>query len=174
MQMEVGMQPAVSQDVIQAAVRQDPGKMTMQLAQELGVPEVEVIQALPENRAVKLDIDRWEALLRRLETLGQVHVIVSNGAATLETTGQFGGFSTWGDFFNVQTATLDMHLRYRQLGAAFAVEKPSHMNGVNTLSLQFYDRAGHAALKVFLNFGGKVEAGRAAHFAQIREEFRRS
>jgi putative heme iron utilization protein len=158
---------------IRQAVRQAPAKMTMQLARDLGVPEVEVIRALPDNRAVELDIGRGEDLLRRLEALGEVHVIVSNGAATLESVGQFGGFSTWGEFFNVQTKTLDMHLRFGQLGVVFAVEKPSHMSGVNTLSFQFYDREGHAALKVFLNFGGQIEAERAAQFVQIRDDFRK-
>src|SRR5439155_7316340 len=124
----------------------------LQLAQELGVPEEEVVRALPDGRAVELDAGRWEELLRALEGFGKVHVIVSNGAATLEANGTFGGFSTWGDFFNVQTGSLDMHLRWRELGAVFAVEKPGHLDGRKTLSFQFFDRAGHAAFKVFLSF----------------------
>jgi putative heme degradation protein len=67
-----------------------------------------------------------------------------------------------------------MHVRYRNLGAAFAVEKPSHMSSVNTLSVQFYDTAGHAAFKVFLNFGGRASAQRQAQFAALRDEFRRA
>ena len=34
--------------------------MTLQLARDLGVPEVEVIRALPDDRAVELDATRWE------------------------------------------------------------------------------------------------------------------
>jgi putative hemin transport protein len=146
----------------------------MQLARELGLPEVEIIRALPDGRAVELDVSRWEELLRRLEAVGQVHIIVSNGAATLEAVGCFGGFSTWGEFFNVQTKSLDMHVRYRNLGAAFAVEKPSHMSSMTTLSIQFFDLQGAAALKVFLNFGGKASQQMKDHFAALREEFRRS
>jgi putative heme utilization carrier protein HutX len=155
------------------ALQREPGKMTMQLAQDLGVPEAEVIRSLPDGRAVELDVGRWEELIGRLAEFGEVHVIVTNGAATLEAVGKFGGFSTWGEFFNVQTKSLDMHIRYRNLGAVFAVEKPSHMNGVNTLSLQFYDVSGAAAFKVFLNFGGGVAAERQALFAALREEFRK-
>jgi len=58
-----------------------------------------------------------------------VRVLVSNGAATIEVDGQFGGFSTAGKFFNVQTDSLDMHIRWQQLAAAFAVEKPGHVDG---------------------------------------------
>src|SRR5262245_44073168 len=158
---------------IRAAVAAAPAKMTLQLARDLGVPEVEVLRAFPENRAVELDISRWEEIIRALEDIGTVHVVVSNGATTLEAVGDFGGFSTWGEFFNVQTKTLDMHLRYRELDAAFAVEKPSHMNGVSTLSFQFFDRGGHAALKVFLNFGNEAAPETLTHFQRIREQFRR-
>ena len=92
----------------------------LEVARDLGVPEVEVIRAFPDRRAVELDADRWEELLRDLETLGTVRVLVSNGATTIEVDGQFGGFSTAGEFFNVQTDTLDIHIRWQQLAAAFA------------------------------------------------------
>ena len=108
-----------------------------------------------------------------LEGFAKVHVIVSNGGATCEVTGQFGGFSTWGEFFNVQTKTLDMHIRWPQLAALFAVEKPGHMDGVNTLSVQFYDRQGSAAFKVFITFGGqKPSPETQAKFDELRRRFR--
>ncbi len=160
-------------DRIRQEVRANPQRMTMQLARELGVPEAEVVRALPDGRAVELDIARWEELIRDLETLDLVHVIVSNGGATLEAEGRFGNFSTWNEFFNVQTESLDMHIRWPELGAAFAVEKPSHMNGVNTYSIQFFDRTGAAAFKVFLNFGGKLTPELHARFAELRERFRK-
>jgi putative heme iron utilization protein len=157
---------------VQEALKRNPGAMTMQLARELGVPEADVVRALPGGRAVELDAGRWEEVIRSFEALGPVHVIVSNGAATIEAVGQFGGFSTWQEFFNVQTASLDMHIRWPQLGAAFAVEKRSHMNDeVTTLSVQFFDRAGQAAFKVFLNFGGKPSEQRRQQFADLRARF---
>jgi putative heme utilization carrier protein HutX len=159
---------------IREAIARNPSQMTLQLSRELGVPEVEVIRALPDSRAVELDSSRWEELVRALEAFGQVHVIVSNGGATLEANGQFGNFSTWGDFFNVQTKSLDMHIRWPELNAAFAVEKPGHMTGINTLSFQFFDRAGAAAFKVFLSMGTtEPPADQLARFQQLREEFRR-
>jgi putative heme iron utilization protein len=157
---------------IRATLLEQPNRMAMQLAREFGVPEVEIVRAMPEDRAVELEIGRWQELIRSLEGLGTLHVIVSNGAATLEAVGQFGNFSTWNEFFNVQTDTLDMHIRWPNLGAAFAVEKPSHMNGVNTYSVQFFDKDGHAAFKVFLNFGGKLPAERMAQFEGVRQQFR--
>jgi putative heme iron utilization protein len=157
---------------VREALQREPGAMTLLLARELGVPEAEVVRALPDGRAVELDAGRWEEIIRSFETLGQVHVIVSNGAATIEAVGQFGGFSTWNEFFNVQTKTLDMHIRWPQLGFVFAVEKRSHMNDeMTTLSVQFFDRDGAAAFKVFLNFGGKPTAERRERFAELRARF---
>ena len=161
-----------STDRIAAAIAKDPGRMTMQLARELDVPEVEVVRRLPA--AVELDPARWEEIIRAFEALGTVRVIVSNGGATLEAVGEFGNFSTWNEFFNVQTPTLDMHIRWAELAAVFAVEKPSHMNGVATLSFQFFDRSGNVAFKTFLNFGGKVAPEAAAEFVRLRQRFRKT
>ena len=158
---------------IRAFIRENPNQMTMLLAKKFNVPEAEIIRAFPENRAVELDVARWEELIRSIEAFGEVHVIVSNGATTLEAVGQFGGFSTAGVFFNVQTDSLDMHIRWQELGAIFAVEKPSHLEGKNTFSFQFFDRSGHAAFKVFLNFGGAISSERAERFAQMRDGFRK-
>jgi putative heme iron utilization protein len=145
--------------------------MTLQLARDFGVPEVEVIRAFPDGRAVELDAARWEEMLHSLELFGPVRVLVSNGATTLEVVGQFGNFSTTGDFLNVQTDTLDMHIRWRELAAAFAVEKPGHMDGLSTCSVQFFDRAGAAALKVFLNFGEPISSERLRQFSELRDKF---
>jgi putative heme iron utilization protein len=159
---------------IKSALLDSPGKMTLQLARELGVPEVEVIRAMPADRSVELNAARWEELFQCFPDLGKVHVIVSNASVTCEVVGEFGGFSTWGQFFNVQSKTLDLHIRHAQLAAAFAVEKPSHMDGVTTLSFQFFDLDGASALKVFVVFGGqKAPPERIALFQRIRDRFRK-
>src|SRR3954451_11250881 len=159
-------------DRVAAALTTNPNAMTLQLARDLAVPEADVIRALPGGRAVELDVTRWNDLIRALEVFGPVHVIVSNGAVTLEATGAFGNFSTFGEFFNVQTK-LDMHIRWQRLGSAFAVEKPGHLDGVPTLSVQFYDADGNSAFKVFLTFGGKPPTPeRRAQFDALRDKFR--
>jgi putative hemin transport protein len=160
-------------DRLREAVRQHPRKMTLQLAREFGVPEVEVLRAFPADRAVELDAARWEDLIRSFEPLGPVRVLLSNAAATVEVIGAFGEFSTTGEYFNVQTQTLDMHIRWQQLAAVFAVEKPGHMGGASTCSIQFFDREGAAAFKVFLNFGEPIAPERLGLFRQLSERFSR-
>lgn len=164
--------PAERRRFLQDFVRQHPRQMTLKLAADLGVPEADIVRAFPDNRAVELDVKNWQAIVEALEPLGAVHVIVSNGATTLEAVGQFGNFSKTGEFFNVQTGSLDMHLRWQQLGAIFAVEKPGHLDGQPTLSIQFFDVGGAAAFKVFFNFGEAATPERLQAFQKIREQFK--
>ncbi len=165
--------PALRAQAIREAYLANPRAMAVQLARQLGVPEVEVVRAMPDEQAVELDASRWEQLLRDFEPLGNVHVVCTNGAVTIEAFGQFGNFSTWGDYFNVQTKSLDMHIQFKKLAHVFAVQKPSHMDGVNTLSVQFFDPAGSSAFKVFLTFGGKAPpANKVQAFEQLRDRYR--
>lgn len=158
---------------VRQAYQRNPRQMTMLLARQLGVPEALVIRAMPDDLAVELDAARWEGLLRAFEDLGPVHVIVSNGATTIESVGVFGGFSQGGGFFNVQSTSLDMHLRPARFGSVFAVRKPSHTDGHETNSIQFFDLDGVAAFKVFLTFGGSDPAPKkTAQFKALIEEFR--
>lgn len=166
----------VSSDIRQRvaeALEREPNAMTVIIARQLGVPEVEVIRALPEDRVTELDASRAIDLIKAFEALEMVHVITNNGVVTLEAFGQFGKFSTMGPYFNVQTKTLDMHIMADGLAAVFAVEKPSHMDGVNTLSFQFFKPDGHSAFKVFLTFGRKAPSQeRVDQFNELRERFR--
>ncbi len=156
---------------VKSALIENPSGMTSQLARRLGVPEAEVIRALPDGRGVELDISRWQELFAAFEELGEVHVIVTNASVTCETVGQFGGFSIFDEFFNVQTKSLDMHIRWQQLGSVFAVEKPGHLNRARTISVQFYDKHGDVALKVFLSFGNNPTPQREEWFRKIKERF---
>lgn len=158
-------------EAIRASLADSPTQMTMQLARRVGVPEAEVIRLLPDGRSVELDVGRWKDLFEALPELGQVHVIVSNASVTCEVVGEFGGFSVWEEFFNVQTKSLDLHIRWPRLGGVFAVEKPSHMDAGRTLSLQFFDDKGDSALKVFLTFAGKPSAKRLEQFTSLKDRF---
>ena len=60
-----------------------------------------------------------------------------------------------------------MHIRWREIGAVFAVEKPGHLDGKKTFSFQFFDRSGHSAFKVFLGFGGGIPPEKADNFVRF-------
>ena len=139
---------------IREAYNQDRSQMTLMLARRLQVPEADILRTLEGGTARELDFSRWEELIRAFEPLGDLTVIVSNGAATVEVFGRFGKFSNRDGFLNIRTDSLDMHIRGWELASVFAFCKPSHLDGHESLSFQFFDRRGNAAFKVFLNFGG--------------------
>jgi putative heme utilization carrier protein HutX len=168
-----GMNEIERAGAIRAAFDADRKQMVLLLARQLGVPELEVVRAMPSELVTQLDFEQWEEIIRSFEALGEVHVIVSNGAATLENVGQFGKFSNSQGFFNVQTPSLDMHIRTAGLAAVFAVKKPSHTDGKEALSFQFFDRRGDAAFKVFLTFGGKDPSPeRLEQYSSIIQRFK--
>ncbi len=140
---------------IRDAFNSDRSQMTLMLAHKLSIPEVEIVRSLEGDIAHELDFARWEEIIRAFESLGNVHVIVSNGATTIEAFGQFGNFTNTDGFLNVRTKSLDMHIRSWELASVFAFRKPSHLDRHESLSFQFFDRRGSAAFKVFLNFGAK-------------------
>ncbi len=161
--------------VIRDAFNSNRSQMTLMLAHQLKINEVEIIRALEGDIAHELDFSRWQEIIRAFEPLGNVHVIVSNGAATIEVFGQFGKFTNTDGFLNVRTQSLDMHIRSWELASVFAFRKPSHLDGHESLSFQFFDRRGNAAFKVFLNFGGKDPAPELKQtYNELIEKFRNS
>ena len=143
---------------IREAYNQDRSQMTLMLAHQLHIPEVDILRALEGDTARELDFAHWEEIIRAFEALGEVTVIVSNGSTTIESFGQFGGFSNAQGFLNVRSKSLDMHIRGWELASVFAFRKPSHLDKHESLSFQFFDKRGNSAFKVFLNFGGKAPA----------------
>lgn len=159
---------------IREAYNSDHSQMTLMLAHKLQIPEVEILHALEGDPAFELDSSRWEDLIRAFEELGKVHVIVSNGAATIEVHGEFGKFTNAQGFLNIRTRSLDMHIRGWELGSVFAFRKPSHLDGHDSLSFQFFDRRGNSAFKVFLNFGGHdPSAELTSKYETLIEQFRK-
>lgn len=149
---------------------QDRSQMTSVLARQYGLSEAEIVGILPPEQVAPLDVTQWETIIRSFEEVGNVHVIMSNTSGVLEVFGQFGNFSRTGPFFNVQTKSIDMHLRPDTLAHVFAIEKPGHMDGVSTLSIQFFNHEGSAAFKVFFTFGGKAPSPeRRAQWEAIRD-----
>lgn len=157
---------------IREAYNQDRSQMTLMLAHQLYVPEVDILRALEGDTARELDFARWEELIRAFEALGDVTVIVSNGSTTIESFGQFGGFSNAQGFLNVRSKSLDMHIRGWELASVFAFRKPSHLDKHESLSFQFFDKRGNSAFKVFLNFGGKDPAPELTQtYSELIERF---
>jgi len=160
---------------IREAYNEDRSQMTLMLALQLQIPEVDILRSLEGDVAFELDFSRWEEIIRAFEALGDVTVIVSNGSTTIESFGQFGGFNNAHGFLNVRSKSLDMHIRGWELASAFAFRKPSHLDKHESLSFQFFDKRGSSAFKVFLNFGGKDPAPEMIQtYNELIEQFKKA
>lgn len=163
--------PEERTQAIRDAYNQDRSQMTLMLAHQLKIQEVEILRALQGDTTYELDSSRWEEIIRAFEALGEVTVIVSNGATTIEVFGQFGKFFNKDGFLNIRTDSLDMHIRGWELASVFAFKKPSHLDKHESLSFQFYDRRGNSAFKVFLNFDKAPTPEIVEQYNQLIEKF---
>ena len=160
--------------------RRKPAAMTLMAAQDLGVPELEVIRALESDGnggATELKPESLEAILQEMAGWGHCHVIVSNRGATLEAYGELGGFSRSGPFLNVETKTLAMHLRPAALAAIFCVDKRGHMDGQPIHTVQCYDAEGGSILKVVMMRHGETKryaSEQDAAYEAFRERHRKT
>lgn len=135
---------------VAAILDKTPGQMTPVIARQLGINEAEVLRHFPGQFSTELDGGRATELIQEFEQLGRVHVICSNGDCILEAYGYFGGFSKAMGFLNVQTDSLDMHIKATNIKYAFALIKPSHQDGQSTYSFQFFNEDGRSVFKVFV------------------------
>jgi putative heme iron utilization protein len=151
-----------------------PLAMTLMAAQQLGLPEAQVLRALVGRGATELDPGVLEDILQDLSGWGRCHVIVSNRGATLEAYGEFGNLSRTGPFLNVQTPTLDMHLRPEAIRAVFCLDKRGHQDGQPIHTVQCYDAEGASVFKVvMLRFGEakQYSPDQEAAYASLQTRF---
>lgn len=137
---------------IRAWFADDPSRMTMMGARKFSVPEETVVRTLiGQWPIVALRADAFKEIMDALREMGLLRVFVRSRAAVSEVSGKFDAFSESGGFFNIQGNGIDMHIIWRDIAAIYAVEKQSHdVPDQRTYSIQFFDKQGDAAFKVFL------------------------
>lgn len=160
-------------DKIRAFFAKDPSRMTMMAARKFHVPEQQVVDALIGTWPItRLRDGVFRELVESLPALGTMRVFVRSRAAVIESVGTFGGFSTMGPFFNVQTDTLDMHILHDEIAGVYAVRKIGHDSDFVTHSFQFFDRGGDAAFKAFLwEDYPNVPTRHVEHFGTLTRRF---
>ena len=144
--------PSVTVEEIRDWFRADPNRMPMMGARQFGLPEATVVRALrAEWQITELRLDAFKEIMEALRDLGKLRVFVRSRAAVTEMTGTFREFSEAGGFFNVGGDTIDLHIIPRELEFIFAIERPGLATpDQRTYSVQFFDKQGDAAFKVFL------------------------
>lgn len=141
----------------------ETGKRTRDLAAERMISEAELLAGHRGPEVVRLRPD-MTAIVEALPALGEVMSLTRNEAAVHEKVGVFGGISFSGSTGLVIHAPLDLRLFLQHWHVAFALELPA-AEGPRR-SIQIFDAAGEAVIKVHLRAASNVTA-----FERLRESF---
>lgn len=141
---------------VAAKLAANPGLKTGMLADSLGVPEADVLRAMPDGHAHELQVADMDRFIEGLAALGRIYFVTRNEGCVTEIKERFGGFSRSGPFLNVDGEALHLHLRTDRIAAVFHVtpETPTPMP-----SLQFFADSGAMVFKVFLIESLQQESG---------------
>jgi len=127
---------------------QKPKLRTINIADELGVSEAELVASACDNsQFVRLNND-WEGIFKNLHKLGPLMALTRNDAAVHEKTGIYQNISFKGHAGLVLDEQIDLRVFHKRWGFGFALPVE---NARGTLySLQFFDKTGDAVHKIYL------------------------
>lgn len=134
---------------------QRPPMRARDISARLGIREAQLVAALCEHEAVKLD-DRIGEQLGALSSLGPVMALTRNEAAVIEKDGTYGRFEDFGHASQFVGEDIDLRLFLRSFRSAFAVTEAGRHGPMR--SLQYFDSHGDAAHKIYLRETSDVEA----------------
>lgn len=159
------MHAAQSQDLhdrYQSLLQQEAHLRARDAAAKLGVSEAELVEALPG--AVRLRPE-WAEIIADIPTLGEVLALTRNESAVHEKRGAYPAPSGHGGSVLVHSKNIDLRIFLAGWAVGFAV-RDTNRKGEERRSLQFFDAAGDATHKVWLEEKSNVEA-----FEKMVEKF---
>lgn len=145
-----------------------PGIRIRDAAKELGVSEAELLATKTGKDVIRLK-GPWPELLKRLPELGRVMSLTRNDSCVLENKGPFQKVETFGGGKH-SMATVVGPIEYRTFFGAWSVAfSVTEEKSDRTLkSIQVFDQAGDAVIKVYL----QEEKSDEAAWVKITEDFR--
>ena len=126
-------------------------------AKSLGVSEAELLASGEHNQALRPE---FHEIIKKLHSLGYVMALTRNDYAVHERKGTFTKASFHGQVGLVVNPDIDLRLFMKDWGFAFAVTEN------NRKSIQFFDKYGDAAQKIYL-----TEKSDEAAYKALVEEF---
>jgi len=138
--------------------KQQPQLRTRDAAQKLGVSEAELIASSIGPDTVRLK-DDWAEIIIACKSLGKVMALTRNEGCVLEHKGNFQKIDLMGQAPN-QVATVIGPIEQRIFfsGWKFGFAVSNHTPRGTMRSFQFFDKAGDAVLKIFLQEKSNLDA----------------
>jgi putative hemin transport protein len=144
-----------------------PNLRIREAAIQLGVSEAELLATTIGENTIRLDGD-WTKLFKRLPELGRVMSLTRNNACVLEHKGTFEKIDIIGEMPRAMATVIgriETRVFFNAWKFGFATEQVNHERTLR--SLQFFDGAGHAITKIYLQAGSNEEA-----FENLVEDFK--
>lgn len=149
-----------------------PGIRIRDAAEALGCSEAELLATTVSEYSTRLD-GNWTELVKRLPDLGRVMSLTRNESCVLEHKGSFQKIDIMGDLPNAMATVIgpiETRIFFNAWKYGFAVRQQSHHGLMQ--SLQFFDVAGNAITKIFLQHAiGNKPGSNQEVFDQIVNDF---
>ena len=147
----------VSKETILKAIQDNPKQYPMFLAKDLGVSEWEVIKELGEESFTEIPIECFDTIMHEVSNWGMVTFIVSNDTVISETKGELPNGSYAHGYYNFENSTIGIggHINKDSLNGIGFVSRP--FMGLESLSIQFFDKTGKAMFKIYLGRDDKKQ-----------------
>ena len=140
-----------------AYLAEHPKARARNVASDLGISEAQYVALDLGEGATRLGTD-WTAMLKEIETMGEVMALTRNEACVHEKHGVYRNFEQEGQSPVVLFVDekIDLRIFLMGWGFGFAVETP--MGTQTRYSLQFFNRAGEAVHKIYMTKESNLDA----------------
>lgn len=138
-----------NQKILDALAKQ-PQAFPSSIAQELGVSEWAVVSQLPEENMQEVSSGAFDEIMKEVTTWGEITFLVRNASVISEVKGILPPGTHGHGYFNFAhgASSIGGHISVGNLGSICFVNRPSF--GLESLSIQFYDKQGDAMFKIYL------------------------
>jgi len=120
------------------------------VAKEFHVTEGKVLAAVEGELSTRLKEFELFELAEEMASWGRVRLVVRNGVAVSEMLGSLEGVRLSQGWLTVENDHFHLHLKADEIKEVYLLSKKGHRRERASYSVQFLDRSGAAALKVFL------------------------
>lgn len=156
---------------IRTYLSQHPEKPVVFAAQELGVPERDVLRQVENGAVTEVAGQHFSTVMEKAAQWGALTLIVANNTAIIEVGVTIPRGSYTGTFYNLHEAgnPLGGHIRPDRVDSIFFVSRP--FMGKESHSVQFFDHQGFCAFKIYLgrDENGNILKEQLAHFIELKQ-----
>ena len=135
---------------VQDILAENPAILPAEMAKQLSVTELEVIQAMPSDMVTLIGASHYLDVLRDIKTWGELTLVIDVDGSIFEMVGHFPKGGEKFGYYNLsdKRSPLKGHLKVDNVETIALVSKPFH--SVETRSVQFLSKTGRMLFKVYL------------------------